>query len=105
MGPIAVASREQSLSVEQLNQGIIQVSQVVQNNAATSEESAAASEELSSQADRLKEVVSLFKIKNSIMSDPSKMSATSDGVPLRTGALPSGKSRTKTMHEGDFGKY
>ena len=64
VGSIAIASKEQASGIEQINQGIIQVSQVVQNNAATSEESAAASSELSSQANQLREVVSIFKIKN-----------------------------------------
>ena len=59
---IASASNEQTAALEQINQGIIEVSQVVQINAATSEECAAASEELSSQADCLKESVSVFKL-------------------------------------------
>ncbi len=102
VGSIAIASKEQALGIEQLNQGIIQVSQVVQNNAATSEESAAASEELSSQADQLKEVVSVFKVKNIKTSAPSKLTATSAArIPERT--LPAGKP--KISLEGDFGKY
>ena len=105
VGSIAVASKEQALGIEQLNQGIIQVSLVVQNNAATSEESAAASEELSSQADQLKEVVSVFKVKNSSADTPSKLSAASVRAPSRAGALPSGKPRAKIELEGDFGKY
>ena len=47
----------------EINQGIMQISQVVQANSATSEESAAASEELSSQAELLNEMVSQFKLK------------------------------------------
>ena len=54
---IDVASNEQAAAIEQINQGIIQVSQVIQANSATSEESAAASEELSSQADLLRDSV------------------------------------------------
>ncbi|SHI20930.1 methyl-accepting chemotaxis protein [Sporobacter termitidis DSM 10068] len=61
---IATASTEQAAGVEQINQGIAQVSQVVQTNAATAEESAAASEELSAQAERLRETISIFKIKD-----------------------------------------
>jgi methyl-accepting chemotaxis protein len=59
---IAQASSEQAREIEQINEGINQVSQVVQANAATSEESAAASEELSSQAEQLRTVVSIFKL-------------------------------------------
>ena len=47
----------------QLDQGINQISMVVQNNVATAEESAAASEELSGQAAMLKGLVSKFRLK------------------------------------------
>ncbi|GAA0182223.1 hypothetical protein SH2C18_46370 [Clostridium sediminicola] len=69
VGDIAVASNEQAIGVEQINAGILQISDVVQVNSATSEESAAASEELSSQADLLKNQVSKFKVKNSKISN------------------------------------
>lgn len=42
--------------------GVDQISNVVQNNSATSEQSAAASEELSSQANMLKELVKSFSL-------------------------------------------
>lgn len=42
----------------------MQISQVVQTNAATSEESAAASEELLNQSKKLVEAVSIFKLKD-----------------------------------------
>jgi len=63
---IAIASNEQAAGIEQINQGIFQISQVVQSNSATSEEGAAASEELSGQAALLHEMVSQFKLKQSI---------------------------------------
>ena len=59
---IAKASKEQSLAIEQINQGVLQVSQVVQANSATSEESAAASEQLNRQAELLDEAVQGFKL-------------------------------------------
>lgn len=59
---IAKASKEQSMAIEQINQGVLQVSQVVQANSATSEESASASEELSMQADLLSDEVKKFKM-------------------------------------------
>ena len=55
-------SIEQKLALDQINQGVLQVSQVVQSNSATSEEAAAASEELSAQADRLKGAAAKFKL-------------------------------------------
>lgn len=62
VGSIAKASKEQSMAIEQINQGVLQVSQVVQANSATSEEAASASEELSAQADMLKNTASRFKL-------------------------------------------
>lgn len=61
---IATASNEQAMCIGQINQGIMQVSDVVQTNSATSEESASASEELAGQAELLKDMVGRFKIKN-----------------------------------------
>lgn len=63
VGEIAMASHEQSLGVEQINQGLIQISDVVQTTSATAEETAAASEELSGQADMLKSQVAKFRLK------------------------------------------
>ncbi|GAA0180066.1 hypothetical protein SH2C18_28220 [Clostridium sediminicola] len=60
---IAIASNEQALGVEQINQGVNQIANVVQTTSATSEETAAASEELSSQAQMLKNGVAKFKLK------------------------------------------
>lgn len=64
VGDIALASNEQSLGVEQVNQGLAQISDVVQTTSATAEETAAASEELSGQADMLKTQVANFKLKS-----------------------------------------
>ncbi|MEN6351080.1 MAG: methyl-accepting chemotaxis protein [Syntrophomonas sp.] len=63
VGDIAVASNEQATGIAQINIGVEQVSEVIQNNAATAEESAAASEELAGQANLLKEQVSRFILK------------------------------------------
>lgn len=62
---ISDASAAQATSVQQVTQGIDQISSVVQTNSATSEESAAASEELSSQAMELKRLVDQFKLEDS----------------------------------------
>ncbi len=61
---IAIASDEQSKSIQQITLGVEQISAVVQTNSATSEESAAASEELSGQANMLNELVGHFKLKS-----------------------------------------
>ena len=59
---IKEASSEQAISISQINQGIEQISSVVQTNAATAEESAASSEELSGQAAVLYSEVGKFKL-------------------------------------------
>jgi methyl-accepting chemotaxis protein len=66
VGDIALASNDQATAITQINQGIEQVSTVVQTNSATAEESAAATEELFSQAEMLKNMVGAFELKNSI---------------------------------------
>lgn len=60
---IANASNDQATAVAQIDQAISQVSQVVQTNSATSEQCAAASEELSTQAVKLRELISNFNLK------------------------------------------
>ena len=61
VGRIAASSRQQALSLRQIEKGMGQISDVVQTNSATAEESAAASGELSGQAVILKELVGQFK--------------------------------------------
>lgn len=60
---IKESSAAQALSIEEINQGLSQVSAVVQSNAATAEESSASSEELSAQANTLQQEVNKFKLK------------------------------------------
>jgi len=59
---IEQASSEQAIAIEQIKQGLIQVTAVVQTNAATAEENSATSEEMSAQAATLQEEVGKFKL-------------------------------------------
>lgn len=107
---IANASNEQAAAIEQINQGILMVSQVVQNNAATSEESAAASEELNSQAEQLKETISVFKVKQdyqkaSFGSDASKLNAKKAPAKIAGRAALSAPKATISLSDNNFGKY
>jgi methyl-accepting chemotaxis protein len=68
---IAVSADEQSAAITEIDTGIDQVAQVVQQNSATAEESAAASEELSGQASMLNSLIGQFKLKNAA---PGQMS-------------------------------
>lgn len=60
---IAQSSNEQATGISQINTSLTQVSQVVQNNAATAEQSAASSQELSGQAELLKQMIGRFKLR------------------------------------------
>jgi methyl-accepting chemotaxis protein len=59
---IASASVEQSSGVQQVGQAVSQMDQATQQNAALVEESAAAAESLRAQAQRLVQVVAVFKL-------------------------------------------
>lgn len=61
---IAEASSSQVLAIEEINQGLTQVSSVVQTNAATAEESSASSEEMAAQAEMLNQEVGKFRLSN-----------------------------------------
>jgi methyl-accepting chemotaxis protein len=60
---IEASSTEQAAAIEQINQGLSQVSSVVQTNVATAEESSASSEELAAQAQILNQEVNKFRLK------------------------------------------
>ncbi|WP_290871812.1 methyl-accepting chemotaxis protein [Aquabacterium sp.] len=62
IGAISVASAEQSTGINQVGQAVAQLDQVTQQNAALVEQSAAAAESLRTQAARLAELVSVFKL-------------------------------------------
>ncbi|WP_312441715.1 HAMP domain-containing methyl-accepting chemotaxis protein [Lacrimispora sp.] len=59
---IEVSSSQQVQVIEQINQGLSQVSAVVQTNAATAEESSSSSEELAAQAQLLQQEVGRFRL-------------------------------------------
>jgi len=93
---IARASEEQSLGISQINTGIDQVAQVVQNNSATAQQSAAASEQMSSQSIMLEELISRFKLRNDI--------AARKGIPS-SAARQRKPAAALPVGAGDFGKY
>ena len=60
---ISSASSKDLEGITSLNQGLQQISSVVQANSATAEQSAAASEELTGQANKMNELVERFRLK------------------------------------------
>lgn len=96
---IASASNEQATAIAQIDQGLSQVSTVVQTNSATAEESAAASEELSGQSETLKQLVSEFKLTK--QEKPQNVYADnklSENISAK-------KKSSDTKANIDFGKY
>lgn len=59
---ISDASQGQADAMKQINTNLGDISSVIHTNSATAEQSAAASEELSSQAERLKQLIGQFKL-------------------------------------------
>jgi methyl-accepting chemotaxis protein len=62
VGEISAASREQSTGLGQVSEAVNQMDQVTQQNAALVEESAAAASSLKTQAERLLNAVSVFRV-------------------------------------------
>jgi methyl-accepting chemotaxis protein len=59
---ISSSAHEQTSGIEQINQAIVQLDNVTQQNAALVEEAAAAADSLNQQAERMVNVVSMFKL-------------------------------------------
>jgi methyl-accepting chemotaxis protein len=103
VGGVAQASAKQEADIASINLGINQISEVTQNNTATSQGEAAASEELSSQAEVFKNTVSRFKLKSSA-SGKTKSTPVSKVAHVNV-------SKTATQHDdasfdsSDYGKY
>ncbi len=64
MGRLQLSTEQQFGAINEITQGITQISQVVQANSATAEESAASSQELSAQSAMLDKIVGRFKLRD-----------------------------------------
>ena len=84
---ISAASHEQSSGVEQINAAMIQLDQVIQQNAASSEEVSSMSEELSSQAEMLLDIIRFFKLESETpYSNQNLLESDTHGIPEDIGA-------------------
>ena len=63
MSNLSEASNQQDAAIREINNGVIQISSVVQANSATAEQSAASSQEMSAQSATLADIVSRFKLR------------------------------------------
>ncbi|MDQ4626940.1 MULTISPECIES: methyl-accepting chemotaxis protein [Janthinobacterium] len=94
MQEISIASREQSIGVDQVNQAIAHMDQVTQQNAALVEEAAAAATRLAEEAASLSQAVSLF---NFGKMPPPRRVAMPGGKSGAAGAANAGKPAMKRL--------
>ncbi len=86
MGEISVASSEQSSGIAQVNQAIAQMDAVTQQNAALVEQASAAAESMQHQAERLLQVVGVFRLDG--MGDGSQSAPSMRSRPAGPGGEP-----------------
>jgi methyl-accepting chemotaxis protein len=94
---INAASSEQAAAIEQIKQGLSQVSAVVQTNAATAEENSATSEEMSAQAAALREEVGKFHLDSGDEADGIAAISLMNRIPQKT--------RVRAAAPSALGKY
>lgn len=96
MSEIMLASQEQTVGIEQINEAIVQMDDVTQQNAALVEEAAAAATALQNQADDLSELVSTFQLATEKNAQPAlrePVMADKKIVPLIKKAAPQDKNK------------
>lgn len=97
---ITAASNEQRSGADQVNGAIQQLDQVIQQNASVAEEMASSSEELSAQAQALQEVMTFFKVDQSLyttpVSPPTAKSIKQKVLPVSPAAARPGSKRAET---------
>lgn len=87
---ISASSNEQNSGAEQINTALIQLDQVTQQNAGSSEEIASTAEELSAQAEQLKQTMSFFRVDGNSYRAP--LAAPKQHSSGQTGQSSQGKS-------------
>jgi methyl-accepting chemotaxis protein len=87
MNAIAIAAREQSVGLSEVNTAVNQMDQTTQQNAAMVEESNAASATLASETDRLRELISRFKLAGGAIAAPRAVGHASRPVASPARAL------------------
>lgn len=106
MTKLSKASIDQGVSISEIDQGIAQISNVVQANSSMAEESAAAASQMSAQADHLNKLIDRFKtrdnisdsIKETLSSDSSNI-LSSDGSNINNDSISFGDHFPRTLHQ------
>lgn len=102
---IATASNEQASAIAQIDQGVSQVSTVVQTNSATAEESAASSEELSGQANMLMQMVEKFNLKKTSLNNSASTGESSRNIVNQQSVSQKNIGKPKIALSEELGKY
>ncbi len=106
---IDVASNEQATGLAQINQAVMQVSEVVQANSAVSEQSSAASKELAGQAEMMRESVGKFKLRQDGNAPAPSRTSAPTGYEAHEEAAEQPrtekKKRTIALSDEEFSKY
>ncbi|MCK8059083.1 MULTISPECIES: methyl-accepting chemotaxis protein [unclassified Fusibacter] len=103
---ITVLSNQQVQGLQEISQGVNQISDVTQTNSATAEESASSSEELSSQAEMLKAMISRFNLRNHMDSGKAAKDVFNQYAKKNKLSATSRKDRVEYIElDDDFGKY
>ncbi len=79
VGEIAIASNEQAQGIGEVNKGLALIDQVTSANTAGAQESASASVVLASHAEKVRQILSKFKLKNRVKA-PSAASFSQDEI-------------------------
>ena len=99
MGEISSASREQEGGITQINQAVTEMDAVTQQNAALVEEAAGAAGSLQEQADRLQQMVAVFKVdaadRAASALQPQRAAAPAMAPRLATPVKPKAKPATR----------
>jgi methyl-accepting chemotaxis protein len=97
---IATSTAEQNESIEAINEGFAQLSNVVQQNSATAEQSAAATEQMNSQTVALLDLVGRFKVDEGTSSFEYDAFGSAEGSAEHEYMPPSGRSIVDGAEDG-----
>lgn len=104
---ISAASEEQASGVAQINTAMVQLNQITQQNASSSEELAATSEEMSSQAEQLQQAMSFFTLDFNGSGKPlaRKSVDKKPAAPARAAAKPLSHPVSSGFAESEFTRF
>ena len=90
---ITAASIEQNSGAEQINNAVQQLTQVIQVNANVGEQLSNNAQAMSTQAERLKEIISFFKIDNVVHRQIASIVTKKEATPIKKKYIPPAKPK------------